>query len=202
MRRLTWLDLFSGLGGASQPAKDRGWRVIRVDIEERFKPDIVADVRTLPLTKFPVDFLWASPPCQEFSKHGMMNRFYPDAPPPNLGLVHAVLDALNWFQPQWWAIENVSGARRFFSPFLGDPVKIGSHLIWGKLPGLLPCAGVTRKGGDYGNWMTRVENVIAQCGEIPVGWPRNYKTLAALSAKIPYEVGTAICAAVEKRMAL
>ncbi|HLW72145.1 MAG TPA: hypothetical protein VKS22_16165 [Candidatus Binataceae bacterium] len=39
--QLTWLDLCSGLGGASQPAKDRGWKVIRVDIDPRFKPDIV-----------------------------------------------------------------------------------------------------------------------------------------------------------------
>lgn len=43
------LDLFSGLGGASQVMVERGWKVIRVDIESRFKPDIVADVRALPL---------------------------------------------------------------------------------------------------------------------------------------------------------
>jgi hypothetical protein len=63
MRPLVWLDLCSGLGGASQPALDRGWRVIRVDIDPRFKPDIVADVRALPLKPFHVDVLWASPPC-------------------------------------------------------------------------------------------------------------------------------------------
>lgn len=67
-RQLVWLDLCSGLGGASQPALDRGWRVIRVDIDPRFKPDIVADVRALPLRPFHVDVLWASPPCQEFAR--------------------------------------------------------------------------------------------------------------------------------------
>src|SRR5271165_5287920 len=68
-RKLVWLELCSGLGGASQPALDRGWKVIRVDIDPHFKPSIVADVRALPLKPFHVDVLWASPPCQEFSKH-------------------------------------------------------------------------------------------------------------------------------------
>lgn len=33
-RHLVWLDLCSGLGGASAPALDRGWQVTRVDIHK------------------------------------------------------------------------------------------------------------------------------------------------------------------------
>ena len=65
-----WLDLCSGLGGASQPALDRGWKVIRLDLDRSFRPDIVADVRQLPLKPFHVDVLWASPPCTDFTKAG------------------------------------------------------------------------------------------------------------------------------------
>jgi hypothetical protein len=42
MSQLIYLDLCVGFGGASQPALGCGWEVIRVDIDPRFKPDIVA----------------------------------------------------------------------------------------------------------------------------------------------------------------
>lgn len=35
------LDLFSGLGGWSAAFRDRGHEVITLDIEPKFKPDIV-----------------------------------------------------------------------------------------------------------------------------------------------------------------
>jgi hypothetical protein len=53
------LDLFAGLGGASQAMIDRGWRVVRVDLEPRLRPDVVADVAHLPLRWQP-DLLWAA----------------------------------------------------------------------------------------------------------------------------------------------
>src|SRR5260370_930747 len=90
MKELVWLDLCSGLGGASQPALDRGWKVIRVDIDPRFRPDIVADVRDLSLKfSFRPDVLWASPPCQDFAKWGMRN-WYPNPPDPDLSCCQGV----------------------------------------------------------------------------------------------------------------
>ena len=38
------LDLFSGLGGWSAAFKDRGHAVTTLDIEPKFKPDIVKDI--------------------------------------------------------------------------------------------------------------------------------------------------------------
>ena len=66
------LDLFSGTGSATQPFVDCGkHKVVRVDIAGY--PDVRADVARFHLSG-PVQFIWASPPCQGFS----VSR-YPDA---------------------------------------------------------------------------------------------------------------------------
>ena len=63
------LDLFSGLGGWSAAFKDRGHAVTTLDIEPKFKPDIVKDILEIKsiaeIGKF--DIILASPPCEVFS---------------------------------------------------------------------------------------------------------------------------------------
>ncbi len=184
MKQLTWLDLCSGLGGASQPALDRGWRVVRVDIDQRFKPTIVADVRALPLRPFHVDVLWASPPCNEFTKWGLPaswacnNKSYRKGgrPFPTTELVLACRAAVDWFKPVWWIIENVMASRKFITPILG-PIyaKVTGHVFWGRCPTLLPAT-------------------ISHKWRLPPTPDRQ-----ALRAKIPPEIGEAICRAVEAR---
>ena len=178
VRPLVWLDLCSGLGGASQPALDRGWRVIRVDIERRFKPDIVADVRNLPLRPFHVDVLWASPPCQEFTKSCLPQTWaatWKNPAKPDTEFAIACLDAVRMLQPRWWVIENVMGARRFLSPILG-PVRamVTGHVFWGNLPCLLPQTKSHKR-------------------RLPPSPDR-----PALRSKIPYEIGDSICRAMER----
>ena len=136
--RLVWLDLCSGLGGASQPALDRGWTVIRVDIDPRFKPDIVADVRALPLKLFHVDVLWASPPCTEFSKFGM-RCFYPNPPAPDLSICQGVKDFIESVRPYQWIVENVWAARPYLSHIFGPvAAKPPGHALWSNRAMLLP----------------------------------------------------------------
>ena len=181
-RQLVWLDLCSGLGGASQPALDRGWKVIRTDIEPCFKPDFVADIRALPLKPFQVDVLWASPPCIEFTRWGM--RKYASwaftgkhvVTEPALDLTQAALDAVKLLNPRWWVIENVMFSRQFLTPLLG-PVRAisGGHVLWGNLPCLIPQTKTHK-------W------------RIPPG-----ENQQALRAAIPYPIGEAICRAVEAR---
>ena len=62
------LELFKGTGSAGKVFKPRGWKVISVDNEEKFKPSIVADILKWDYKNIPTpDFIWASPPCNSFS---------------------------------------------------------------------------------------------------------------------------------------
>ena len=129
------IDLFSGLGGASAAMRDRGWTVLTVDNEKKFKPDIVADISELSLiTAEPVDLLWASPPCTEFSAMSMpWSRAKRGGAPPGLELVDAAVCLVDELQPRWWVIENVRGARPYLKhlPFIGHA---GPVYLWGEMP--------------------------------------------------------------------
>jgi len=123
----TALDIYSGTGGATIALRGReDWHVVTIDNDPRRRPDIVADCRSLPIDRR-IDFLWASPPCTEFS----------DANPricrrdPDLADIFAVYQAVRDLQPRFWILENVKGA----IPYLGIPVqKIGPWCLWGYFP--------------------------------------------------------------------
>jgi hypothetical protein len=182
--KFTMLDLCSGLGGASRAAVDRGWRVITLDLEGRFRPSVVADVRAAPLKKFPVDLLWASPPCDQFSRLGMPwswqksgrgwkePRVWPNR---GVALARACISLVQFLDPDWWVIENVWSSRQYLEPFLG-PVQasVSGHIFWGHLPGLIP--------------ETRPHKANQP----------QHPARAARRALIPYEIGDALCAAVER----
>ncbi len=63
------LDLFAGRGTASNPFRDRGWEVTRVEIVPEYRPEILADIAHWKPRYDPghFDFIWASPPCRVFS---------------------------------------------------------------------------------------------------------------------------------------
>lgn len=184
-RRLVWLDLCSGLGGASQAALDRGWHVIRVDIESAFTPDIVADLlnpydcaRVIAAVDSP-DVIWASPVCTEFTKASLPQTWastWKNPPKPDPALTIACKSIIKTLGPEFWTIENVMGSRKFLTPILG-PIycRVPGHVFWGRLPCLLP-------------------DTRSHKWRLP---PTPDRT--ALRAKIPYEIGEAICRAVEQR---
>lgn len=194
MKQLVWLDLCSGLGGASQPALDRGWKVIRVDIEPKFKPDIVADVRALPLKPFHVDVLWASPPCQEFSRHGLP-CFFPNEGDPDLEIALAVKSAIDRLRPRFWAVENVRASRKWLSKIFGRVhLSTTGHAIWSNL--LFLVQPIKPHKGCVGHGLEKRWGTIGVCSG---GGKNGERRNSAESAKIPYEIGEAICRAVENR---
>lgn len=123
------IDLFSGLGGASEAMKTRGWKVVRVELERMFAPDVVANVKHLPIRCRP-DLLWASPPCTKFTRQHM-KCWYPNDPPPDMSLVEATYQAVRQLKPKFWIMENVIGAQKFIGLCTQ---RFGKQYLWGDFP--------------------------------------------------------------------
>jgi len=135
------LDLFCGLGGASQPfVEHEDWTVIRVDNEPLLEPHVpglcVADVCDVldrgrwwqPHMK--VDLLWASPPCTEFSTANPNRN-----PDQGIPLVEKAIEIIDLVKPTCWIIENVRGSINHLQPILGAPrLILGPYVFWGNFP--------------------------------------------------------------------
>lgn len=139
------LDLCSGLGGASQPMIDRGWDVVRVDVNPRFEPDVVADVRTWAWDGERPDLAWASPPCVEFSRESM--PWSRTGKRPSVDIPLACKRIIDQVEPTYWVIENVRGSVRWLAPHLGRPrLVLFPYYLWGWFPPFAcDLAGVKKK---------------------------------------------------------
>jgi hypothetical protein len=146
------LDLFSGLGGASQAFVDAGDEVLRIennillkDVPNTHMMDVVdlhAFLAEYHVARRPYDLVWASPPCLEFS-----NAYNAPKPralragedfEPSTDLVKAAMDIIELLEPRWWVIENVRGACPHLNPILGEPRQvIGAFVLWGHYPNLI-----------------------------------------------------------------
>lgn len=123
------LDLFSGLGGFSSAFQDADdWNVVTVDIQERFEPDICADVLELRPQDLPdPDVILASPPCKCFSRAAAWaDHFDSDGRPQtedareSITLVYHALGLIRALEPRYWFIENPMGSK--IKRYLGEPV--------------------------------------------------------------------------------
>lgn len=151
--RKHFLDLFSGLGGASEAfVQDlANWTVLRIDNNPLLGGvpyTIIDDIKNLePNPAFigiqwkGIDCIWASPPCRDFSngysspksihvrEHGI------DSYKPDMTLLTTALDIIETVKPKYWIIENVVGSIRYFKEYLGEPRQIiGPYVLWGNFP--------------------------------------------------------------------
>ena len=149
-----FLDLFSGLGGASEAfAQDLGdWSVLRIDnnlLVQGVPFTRIECVKELSKIVWPfahpegkkIDCIWASPPCREFShgynspksvaaRNGGLDAYEPD-----MSLLEATLEIIQIVKPKFWVIENVVGSIRYFAEYLGEPRQIiGPYVLWGNFP--------------------------------------------------------------------
>lgn len=189
-----FLDLFSGLGGASEAFMDsEKWHVMRIDNNELLKDvpnTIISDVMLTQAhlgVKRP-DVIWASFPCTEFS------TAY-DAPgprairdgidfEPDLTLARFTMKLIQYYKPQFWIVENVIGSIEHLRPIFGNPrAIIGPFVLWGNFPAL----------------------------HLPVGWKHSKMEgdtwssdplRANKRAKIPYEISEALLSAIEEQKTL
>lgn len=171
------LDLYCGLGGFSQAFRDRGHRVVGVDIVP--PADILADVRRLPLSgvRFHPDIILAAPPCTEFSREDQ--PWHRSGKVPDMSLVHAVYKAVDFFRPLFWVMENVRGAKKWFPESVS--LKVGSRYFWGRFPLFLVPKGYKP---DKGKW------------RLPPSPDR-----ARIRSKVEYEISLRLCEAVELSLA-
>jgi len=152
--KIHMLDLFSGLGGASEAmVRDSGWSVLRIENNPLLSGvpfTVIDDVRNLQPNKMAkpwvlpnlgIDLIWASPPCTEFSggfhapKSIASREVGLDNYHPSLELVESAIRIIEIVKPKYWVIENVVGAIRYFKPLLGEPKQIiGPYVLWGNFP--------------------------------------------------------------------
>lgn len=135
------LDLFSGLGGASEAfVQNEDWTVIRVDNEPLISIQVpetvicdVSDVNERGRWWQPhmeVDLLWASPPCTEFSTANPNRQ-----PQAGIPLVETAIEIIEAVKPRCWIIENVKGSIKHLTPLLGPPrLILGPYVLWGNFP--------------------------------------------------------------------
>ena len=148
------LDLFSGLGGASEAFVRAGDEVLRIennvllkDVPHTHLMDVVdlhAFLAEYHVGRTDYDLVWASPPCLEFSNacNAPKAKAQRAGQPyePSMALVTAALEIIDLLNPRWWVIENVRGAWPYFAQVadLGKPTQsIGSFHLWGHFPHLI-----------------------------------------------------------------
>jgi len=152
MKRM--LDLFSGLGGASEAFLNNGWEVKRVEnnpelslvpnteiVDVQAVEDVLKAGIRFGINIEPVEFIWASPPCTDFSdgyeapKQRARRAGLNYEPVDAIELVMCAKRIIDLIQPKFWIIENVQGSVEYLEPILGKPkLIINSIYLWGNFP--------------------------------------------------------------------
>ncbi len=140
------LDLYSGLGGASEAFYlSEDWNTIRVENNPLLKgvPETwFVDVLELGPGSFPYcefDLIWASPPCREFSQAyaapGPLAKRLGKDFEPDMTLVEKAAELVEMWSPKWWVIENVIGSIPHFEKIGLRPRQIiGPFVLYGNFP--------------------------------------------------------------------
>ncbi len=157
MRKM--IDLFSGLGGASEAMVDcPGWEVIRIDnnpLLSGVPKTVIRDINKLTpnQTEDSIELVWASPPCREFSNGYSSPKCIAQRAgiefEPDMSLVLRAIQLINEIKPKYYVIENVVGAIKEFSKILGPPRQIiGPYVLWGNFPTLANVKVASKKSKD------------------------------------------------------
>jgi hypothetical protein len=139
--------LFCGLGGFSVAFEESPeWEVVTVDIEDRFDPDLQADVMDLrPADLFDVIgydrdeidlfVVLASPPCTDFSIAASRYEKIVDGEPKtesareSVALVYHAIGLIKALSPDYWYLENPRG---YLRQFIGRPTGTVTYCQYGE----------------------------------------------------------------------
>lgn len=110
------LELFCGTKSVGKVASEYGYDVLSVDIDAKCKPDVCIDIMQFDYLQYEpghFDIIWASVPCNTFSKYNLCNytrevilqrqRKY------GLPLLNKTLEIIDHLQPRLYCIENPRG---------------------------------------------------------------------------------------------
>jgi hypothetical protein len=156
------LDLCSGLGGASEAfIQHPNWTVIRIennplleDVPFTHQLDVLNWVDWI--DSFPrIDVIWASPPCLGFSNGYSSPRAIAQREgmpyEPDMSLIQACLDIIDYCKPSTWVLENVAGSIKFITPLIGKfQQHISSFFLWGNFPRMV--VNLQHKKSDIDVW--------------------------------------------------
>ena len=113
------LELFSGTGEFSRIAKEQGHEVFTIDNNPKCKPDLCKDILKLKISDLPFkpDFIWASPPCTDYSHAKRTGVSYIELSNSFVIKTISLILALN---PKYWIIENPQTGTLKFQYFISE----------------------------------------------------------------------------------
>lgn len=142
------LDLFAGTGSATRAFEDRGFTVIRVELDPSHAAEHHRDVVTVTPEEVRewaggkwIPFVWASPPCTAFSvasigRHWALQRgvYLPksDAARDAVKLIDATLRLIGALEPRYWLLENPRGMLRKMDTMQGLPIRTITYCKYGE----------------------------------------------------------------------
>jgi len=124
------LELFCGTKSVGDVFANAGYEVISLDYNAKFEATHTEDILTWDYHIYPpkyFDVIWASPDCTTWSLasggkyrtkeniNGLNNQYQNQVTIGN-NMVLKVIEILNYFQPDYWFIENPRGLMRWFPP--------------------------------------------------------------------------------------
>lgn len=114
------LELFCGTKSVGKVCDSLGWNSVSVDIEKKFNPTHLCNIMDFDYKQYPKDYfdiVWASPPCTEYSK--AKSQGVRDIEGANK-IVIKTLEIINYFDCEWWFIENPQTSLLKNQPFMKD----------------------------------------------------------------------------------
>ena len=122
MKRTNWnvLELFGGSCSFSNVAKENGNKTFTSDFKKFDGIDYVTDILDFDMSMVPFkpDIIWASPPCTTFSIASCGHHWTPDKQPKTeacrkgIAIAKKTLEIINYFNPEFYFIENPRGLLR------------------------------------------------------------------------------------------
>lgn len=149
-----------------------------MDLDPRFECEQHADLLAWRWDGERPDFVWASPPCDEFSREFM--PWSRTGKEPSLDLVAAAVRVVAECRPRFWCLENTRGSVRHIEYLIGRPVCHcggGRVYLWGHHPPMLY--------PEIAGWKERLSS-----------------TQAAERGRMPYELSLAFAVGVENAIRL